>query len=112
MSYESISHTRWDCKYYVVFIPKCRRKELYGKIRKFLGPVLHEKARQKGCKIEEGHMVQDHVHMLIKIPPNFLVAEIIGYIKKREECDSGSKAVWGKEEEEKDEVTGKDDGKL
>ena len=81
MSYESISHSRWDCKYHVVFIPKCRRKELYGKIRKFLGPVFHEMARQKGCKIEEGHMVQDHVHMLIKIPPKFSVAEIIGYIK-------------------------------
>lgn len=70
MSYESISHSRWDCKYHVVFIPKCRRKELYGKIREFLGPVFHEMARQKGCKIEEGHMVQDHVHMLIKIPPS------------------------------------------
>ena len=81
MSYESISHSRWDCKYHVVFIPKCRRKELYGKIRKFLGPVFHEMARQKGCKIEGGHMVQDHVHMLIKIPPKFSVAEIIGYIK-------------------------------
>lgn len=81
MSYESISHSRWDCKYHVVFIPKCRRKELYGKIREFLGPVFHEMARQKGCKIEEGHMVQDHVHMLIKIPPKFSVAEIIGYIK-------------------------------
>ena len=55
-------------------IPKCRRKELYGKIRKFLGPVFHEMARQKGCKIEEGHMVQDHVHMLIKIPPKLSVA--------------------------------------
>jgi putative transposase len=65
----------------VVFIPKCRRKELYGKIRKFLGPVFHKMARQKGCKIGEGHMVQDHVHMLIKIPPKLSVAEIIGYIK-------------------------------
>jgi len=64
-----------------VFIPKCRRKKLYGKIRKFLGPVFHEMAKQKGCKIEEGHMVQNHVHMLIKIPPKFSVAEIIGYIK-------------------------------
>ena len=81
MSYESISHSRWDCKYPVVFIPKCRRKELYGKIRTFLGPEFHEMARQKGCKIEEGHIVQDHVQMLIKIPPKFSVAEIIGYIK-------------------------------
>ena len=96
MSYESISHSRWDCKYHVVFIPKCRRKELYGKIRKFLGPVFHEMARQKGCKIEEGHMVQDHVHMLKK------TAKIFGsgdnWVYKREECDSGSKAVWGKKE--------------
>ena len=81
MSYESISHSRWDCKYHVVFIPKCRREELYGKMRKFLGQVFHEMARQKGCKIEEGHMVQDHVHMLIKIPPKYSVAEIVGYIK-------------------------------
>ena len=81
MSYESISHSRWDCKYHVVFIPKCRRKELYGKIRKFLGPVFHKMARQKGCKIEEGHMVQDHVHMFIKIPPKISVVKIIGYIK-------------------------------
>jgi len=56
MPYESTSHSRWDCKYHVVFIPKCRRKELYGKIRKFLGPVFHEMARQKGYKIEEGYI--------------------------------------------------------
>ena len=81
MSYESLSHSRWDCKYHIVFIPKGRKKELYGKIRKFLGPVLHEMANQKGCQIKEGHMVQDHVHMLIKIPPKYSVAEIIGYMK-------------------------------
>ena len=80
-SYESLSHSRWDCKYHVVFIPKCRKKELYGKIRKFLGPIFHELAGQRGSKITEGHMVQDHVHMLIKIPPKHSVAEVIGYIK-------------------------------
>src|SRR3546814_18859551 len=80
-SYESLSHSRWDCKYHVVFIPKCRKKELYGKIRKFLGPLFHELAGQRGSKITEGHMVQDHVHMLIKIPPKHSVSEVIGYIK-------------------------------
>ena len=81
MSYKSLSHSKWSCKYHIVFIPKGRKKGLYGKIRRFLGPVFHEMARQKGCQIEEGHMVQDHVHMLIKIPPKYSVAEIIGYIK-------------------------------
>jgi len=98
MSYESISHSKWDCKYHVVFVPKWRKKELYGKIRKFIGPVFHKMARHKGCKIEEGHMVGDHVHMLIKIPPKYSVAEIVG-LYKGEECNSGSTAVWGKEEE-------------
>jgi putative transposase len=81
MSYESLSHCKWDCKYHVVFIPKGRKKVLYGKIRKFLGPVFHELARQRGSEIAEGHMVADHVHMLIKIPPKYAVAEVIGYIK-------------------------------
>lgn len=80
-NYESLSHSKWDCTYHVVFIPKCRKKELYGKIRRFLGPVFHELASQRRSKIVEGHMVQDHVHMMIKIPPKFSVSEVIGYIK-------------------------------
>ena len=80
-SYESLAHSKWDCKYHLVFIPKCRKKELYGKIRKFLGPVFHELAGQRGSTILEGHMVQDHVHMLIKIPPKYSVAEVVGYLK-------------------------------
>ncbi len=80
-SYESLSHSRWDCKYHVVFIPKCRKKSLYGKIRNYLGPVFHELASQRGSEIIEGHMVQDHVHMLIRIPPKYSVSEVIGYIK-------------------------------
>lgn len=79
--YQSLSHSKWDCKYHVVFIPKCRRKTLYGQIRKYLGQIFHELARHKDCKILEGHMVQDHVHMLITIPPKYSVAEIVGYIK-------------------------------
>ena len=81
MSYESLSHSKWDCKYHSVFIPKGRKKGLYGKIRKYLGPVLHDLARQRGSEIVEGHMVVDHVHMLMKIPPKYAVAEVIGYIK-------------------------------
>jgi putative transposase len=80
-TYESLSHLKWDCKYHVVFVPKCRKKTLYGKIRKFLGPVFHELAGQRRSQILEGHMVQDHVHMLIRIPPKYSVAEVVGYIK-------------------------------
>lgn len=80
-SFESLAHSKWDCKYHIVFIPKGRKKTLYGKIRKFLGPIFHELAGQRNCKILEGHMVQDHVHMLIKIPPKHSVAEVVGYIK-------------------------------
>ena len=80
-TYESLNHSKWDCKYHIVFIPKCRKKELYGNVRKYLGNVFHELAFQRGSKIIEGHMVQDHVHMLIKIPPKYSVAEVIGYIK-------------------------------
>ena len=81
MSYESLSHSRWDCKYHLVFVPKFRKKKLYGEIRQYLGKVFHELARQKGCEILEGHMVQDHVHMLIRIPPKYSVSQIVGYIK-------------------------------
>jgi putative transposase len=80
-SYESLSHSKWDCKYHVVFIPKNRKRALYGKIRKYLGPVFHELAAQRGSKILKGAMVQDHVHMLIAIPPKYAVSEVIGYIK-------------------------------
>ena len=79
--FQSLAHSRFDCKYHVVFVPKCRRKVLYGKIREFLIPKFKELALQKGCKIIKGNMVQDHVHMLIEIPPKYSVSEIIGYIK-------------------------------
>ena len=81
MSYDSLSHSRWDCKYHLVFVPKFRKKKLYGQVRSFLGPVFHELAGQRRCKILEGHMVQDHVHMLIQVPPKYAVSEIVGYIK-------------------------------
>ena len=79
--YESQSHSKYDCKFHVVFVPKYRRKTLYGKIRSYLKPTFHELARQKNCQIISGHLVQDHVHMLISIPPKYSVAEVVGYIK-------------------------------
>lgn len=79
--HNSLSHTRWLCKYHVVFIPKCRRKRLYGVVKKKLGPVFRTLAEQKGCRIEEGHIMPDHVHMLISIPPKLAVSSVVGYIK-------------------------------
>ena|SRR5579864_5684309 len=78
---ESLNHSRWECKYHVVFIPKRRRKTLYGALRKYLGEVFHRLARQKESQIEEGHLMPDHVHMLISIPPKYAVSQVIGYIK-------------------------------
>ena len=66
-SYSSLSHSKWDCKYHVVFVPKYRKKVLYGKVRMFLGRIFYELASHKGCKILKGNMVQDHVHMITRI---------------------------------------------
>ena len=79
--YGSLRHSRWDCKYHVVFIPKFRRKQLFGRVRKYLGPVFHELARQKESRIIQGHMMPDHVHMCICIPPKYSVSQVIGYLK-------------------------------
>ena len=80
-TYEKLSHTTWECKYHVVFIPKYRRKALYGYLWKDLGKMFHELARQRESRIEEGHIMPDHVHMLISIPPKYAVSQVIGYIK-------------------------------
>ena len=79
--YGSLNHTKWECKYHVVFIPKCRRKVLYGKVREHLGSFFHELAGQRECKILEGHLCLDHVHMCISIPPKLAVSGVVGYIK-------------------------------
>ncbi len=78
---QSLSHSRWDCKFHVVWIPKCRKKKLYGPLRKELGAVFHELARQKECQVVEGHLLLDHVHMLISIPPKYAVCRVVGFIK-------------------------------
>ena len=78
---ESLNHTKWDCKYHIVFIPKGRRKVLYGQLRAHLGEVLRGLAQHKECWIEEGHLMPDHVHMMIAIPPKYSVSNVVGYIK-------------------------------
>lgn len=80
-TYQSLSHSRWDGKYPVVFVPKCRRKALFDNIRKELGQIFHELARQKECRIIEGHLMTDHVHMCIAIAPKHSVASVIGLLK-------------------------------
>ena len=77
----SLSHTRWECQYHIVFIPKYRRKRLFGQIRKELGEVFHRLARQKESVIEEGHIMSDHVHMMISIPPKYAISQVVGYLK-------------------------------
>ena len=78
---ESLNHTKWDCKYHVVFIPKGRRKVLYGQLRMHLGEVFRGLAQHKESRIEEGHLMSDHVHMMIAIPPKYAVSSVVGYIK-------------------------------
>ncbi|WP_448217479.1 IS200/IS605 family transposase [Endozoicomonas sp. 2B-B] len=79
--YKSLTHTRWDCKYHIVFIPKKRQKVIYGSLRKFLGAIFHDLASRKGCEIVEGHLMRDHVHICISIPPKHSVPNVVGYLK-------------------------------
>ena len=79
--YQSLSHTKWDCKYHVIFIPKCRRRTLYVELRKHLGEVFRNLAAQRESRIEEGHLMPDHVHMTIAIPPKSAMSQVVGYIK-------------------------------
>ena len=79
--YEALRHTTWDCKYHVVFIPKCRRKVLFGQVRQELGGIFRALAGERESEIIEGHLMPDHVHMLISVPPKYSVAQVVGYIK-------------------------------
>ena len=81
MDEDSLSHSTWDCKYHVVFSSKYRTKRLYGDLRKELRDLFIRLSLQKGCRIEEGHLMPDHVHMLISIPPKYSVAHIVGFLK-------------------------------
>lgn len=86
--YESLSHTKWECKYHVVFIPKCRRKVLYGQLRQHLGEVFRKLAAQKESRIEEGHLRPDHVHMMLSIPPKYAVSQVVAISRAR------ARSIW------------------
>ena len=79
--YQSLNHTAWDCQYHVVFIPKCRRRTLYLELRRYLGEVFRRLAQQRESEILEGHLMPDHDHMLIQIPPKYSVSSVMGFIK-------------------------------
>lgn len=79
--YQSLSHTQWECLYHVVFIPKCRRRTLYAELRKYLGEVFRQSAERKESRVEEGHLMVDHVHMMLRIPPKYAVSQVVGFIK-------------------------------
>ena len=78
---ESLKHTKWECKYHIVWIPKYRKKSIYKDLRRYLGEMLKDLASQKECKILEGHLMPDHVHILISIPPKYSVSQVVGFIK-------------------------------
>ncbi len=94
--YRSLSHSKWDCKYHVVFIPKKRRKALFGRVRRHLRDIFHALARQKECEILEGNLMSDHVHMCIAIPPKYAVASVIGFLKGKSAI-AIAREVCGKE---------------
>ena len=77
----TLSHAKWECKYHVVWIPKCRKKTLYGELRRYLGETFRDLAMQKECKVIEGRLMPDHVHILMSIPPKYAVSQIVGYMK-------------------------------
>lgn len=100
--FESLSHSKWECKYRVVFIPKCRRRVLYGNLRQHLGQVFRKLAEQKESRIEEGHLLPDHVHMMIAIPPKYAVSQVVGFIKGKSaihlhECMENGSRICGSE---------------
>ncbi len=85
--YESLRHTKWECKYHLVWIPKCRKKVLYGQLRRDLGAVLRKLALQKESEVVEGKLRTDHVHMVVSIPTKYSVSQVVGYMK-------GKSAIW------------------
>jgi len=79
--YQSLAHTKWDCKYHVVFIPKRRKKKIFGVLRRHLGEVFRELAKHKEAEVVEDHLMSDHVHMCLRIPPKYAVSNVVGYMK-------------------------------
>ena len=80
-TYQSLSHSKWDCKYHVVVVPNYRRKALDGEMRRQLGPIWHELAQQKEGQLIEGHLMSEHVHLCIVIPPKHAVSSVMGFMK-------------------------------
>ena len=95
---QSLSHTKWECKYHVVWIPKYRKKELYGELRRDLGPWFKDLALQKESQILEGHLMPDHVHMLISIPPKYAVAQVVGFLKGKSAIQIARVYFWDEKE--------------
>ena len=79
--YQSLSHIRWECKYHLVFVPKCREKQFYGSRRRQIGLILRDLYRRKGIELVEGHAMPDHVHLVLKIPPKYSVFHTVGFLK-------------------------------
>ncbi len=79
--WKRLSHVKWECKYHVVFVPKYRKKKLYGKLRSRMGDMLRELCRQREVELLQGHLMPDHVHMCLSIPPKFSVSSVIGFVK-------------------------------
>ena len=85
----SLSHTKWECKYHVVWIPKYRKKSLYGELRRHLGSTFRELAMQRESQVIEGHLLPDHIHVLISIPPKYAVSQVVGYLKGKSALRGG-----------------------
>ena len=79
--WQSLSHVRWECKYHVVFIPKYRKKVIFGRLRRRIGPILRDLCEQRGVDLIEGHAMSDHVHLCLSIPPKFSVSHTVGFLK-------------------------------
>src|SRR5450631_2142355 len=94
--FESLSPTAWDCKYHVVFIPKRRRRTLYGQLRQHLGEEFRKLASQKESRVEEGHLMSDHVHMMLSIPPKYAVSQVVGFIKGRRKRSFVGQHFWAR----------------
>ena len=78
---DTLSHTKWLCKYHIVFTPKYRRKAIFGQYRESIGQILRQLCNYKGVEIIEGHLMPDHVHILVSIPPKYSVSQFMGYLK-------------------------------
>ncbi len=101
--YQSLAHVRWECKFHIVWVPKYRRKKLYGKLRRRFGEITRDLCRQKGVELIEGHAKSDHVHLCLSFPPKYSIAYVVGFLKGKSAIrlhrefpskEMGSKHFW------------------